>query len=232
MKKLLSLAAVVLTAALIFSGCQNASSSSDDGDKLPGTWLSSPEFKNYTSQPFAGTGVSSLTNGGSNKFEYKVTSAGSCTETIDSTTISSVSYPASKDADYTGFKATVKSSASAHYGFAFNINIVNSEWTYYYILLSDNSYTVKFSNKGSATTLKDWEQNNAIKEAKSENKITVYTDKDSKIHIVINGSDVYQIENPAVKQGSFGPVCCLTGTDKSGNRSFTTTYTFTEAQKK
>ncbi len=232
MKKLSFLSLVFAVTTVIFIGCQNPASSSDDGNKLPGTWLSTTNFKSFNNQPFSG--ISSFFNGGTSVFEYKLTGAGACaTEDIPgNNNFRSVTYPVSKDADFTGFKATVKSSASEYYGFAFNINIAGGVWSYYSIILSDNAYMIKYYHDTSSTTIKSWESHNAIKESTSENKITIYTDKDSTIHVLINETDVYQIKEPVLKQGQFGPIVCLRDPDVTNNVSLTVNYTFKDVQKK
>ena len=200
---------------------------------MPGTWSSTAEFNTNSSHPF-GT-ISSLTNDGSNKFTYVLANAHSCETAYNpgDGNYNSKIYASSKDADFTGFKATAKSTASEYYGFAFNINIVNEAWSYYYIVLSDTSFIIfQKINGGTSTKVVDWTQHNAVKASTEENKITVYADKDSTIHILINGTDVYQIKNPVLKQGQIGPVVCLKDTDVTNNVSLTTTYTFTEFQKK
>ena len=232
MKKLLSLAAVVLTAALIFSGCQNASSSSDDGDKLPGTWASTAEFNDNYDPPF--DNVSSFTHKGNGVFEYKVTNASGVAagKKPPSGKFIPLSYRVTKDADYTGFKITSISSSTTYHGVSFNITVTDNKWSYYRLLLSDKSYNLDLCEAGTETELKGWTQHNAIKASTEENLITVYADKDSNIHIQINNVEIYKIEKPKLKQGQIGPVCCLSDLQVTGNSTFTTTYTFKEFQKK
>lgn len=233
MKKLLSLAAVLLTAALIFTGCQNASSSSDDGDKLPGTWLSTIEYNTWTNDdPFGpGSSFSSKENGA---YEYKLTNVSTTTLRPTEGKFRNSLYAVSKDADFTGFKATAKTTASQYYGFVFNINIdANGKWKDYTVVLSDTSFTVDYNDAtGTGAELVPWTKNSAIKASPAENNVTVYTDKDSTIHILINGADVHQIKNPVLTQGKVGAVCCFKYTDIANNTVSTTNYNFKEFQKK
>ena len=205
-KKLSFLSLVFAVTTVIFIGCQNPASSSDDGNKLPGTWSSTAEFYNSYAAPF--DNISTLTHKGGGVFEYKLTNAGSATDS-DKPSAGSVTFvlmTVSKEADFTGFKATTKSSASEWFGFVFNYNLAGTVKSYYYILFKDGAYKVAQRINGETTVLKDWEVNNQVKESTKENSITIYTDKDEKIHILVNNSDIYQIATPVLKQGAFGPI--------------------------
>ena len=68
MKKLLKVSILLLTAALLFSGCSNASSSSED-DSLPGTWTENTGYYSSFAAPYQG---STLT-GTNNTFVYTLT---------------------------------------------------------------------------------------------------------------------------------------------------------------
>ena len=231
MKKLLSLAAVLLTAALIFTGCQNASSSSDDGDKLPGTWLSTTDFENFTNHEAFGPG-SSFSSKGNGAYEYKLTDVSTTTKRPSEGQFKNHIYAVTRNADFTGFKATAKSTASEYYGFAFNINIEGENWKYYSVVLSNTSFTIDYNAPGADAELAPWTKNNAIKASPEENNVTVYADKDSTIHILINNADVHQIKNPVLTQGYVGAICCLKYTDIANNTVCTANYNFKEVQKK
>lgn len=230
MKKLLTIATVLLTAALVFTGCSNPAASSGGGDggpSLPGNWTTTAET--YTSYK-KNDGRTITVN------EKTVTCTIVSTELSDSDKpdggITYWTYPITTDTkEYTGFKASAKcSSSNCGYGLVFcGVDIDSSHYSAYTLLISNDGFKVRKTISNATSDITDWQTNACIKAEPTANDVIVYTDSNS-IIIQINGTQVYKIDNPELKKGWVGFTTNIAKKDVDAASTVTQTYTFNEFQ--
>ena len=229
MKKLLKVSILLLTAALLFSGCSNASSSSED-DSLPGTWTENTGYYSSFAAPYQG---STLT-GTNNTFVYTLTKPAEVADEDkpEEGTFSYYKYGVTKEKNFTGFKAKAScTSPNSGYGFIFcETSTENKVYSYYTLILCGKSFILSEKVNGTSAKLYEWTQDNAIETEPEENEIIVYTDDDSSIIININGSNVAAIRSPKLSKGACGICCNISSTDVKNNTPIAATYTFEEFQ--
>lgn len=218
MKKVFKLTALLLLVGALLVGCK-----SNADEKLPGNWTTTAEYNEFSSGMLKGTGPS---------YVYKDDYTGGRTYyPTKANTFNYSTWRVVKNSNFTGFKATAKSSpADALYGFAFCINVdSNNDWSYYALIIDDDAFLIKQTVAGISSVLYDWESNSAIKPVTEQNVVTVYTENSS-IKIFINGVLVKTIASPALKSGYCGVLGCVTYEEYIGASPVTTTYTFEKFQ--
>lgn len=231
MKKLLSVTAVLIAAALFFAGCNNAANTPEDApeEKLPGTWTTEADvFSNYTQKPGRAISVTDKTvtftctpselqsadipeNGGFYSFVYSFT----------------------VDNIYTGFKVSASGSSSkSGCGLIFcGKDEDNNSWSGYQLLIDYDGIVLNQYDKGNRTQIiDDWLSNDAIKKEPNTNEIAIYTDSDDSIVIMFNGTKVYTIKNPVHKKGWIGFTTNIAKDDATAGKTVTQKYSFTEFQ--
>ena len=194
MKKLLTIATVLLTAALVFTGCSNpAASSGDGGEKLPGTWVSSVTYLDDWSQ--------NNWTASKNQISYNFANPAS----LNIPKKSSTTYAANiTPTQLYGVKAIIKqeSESGADIGLVlFQTSGSNGNWdTYYELRFWQNSYILYEKLSGEEPTClsrtEDGYTNtshNAIKKEGNENEVLFYTDGDYLV-IKVNGTEIKRIE--------------------------------------
>ena len=197
MKKLLSVTAVLIAAALFFAGCNNAANTPEDApeEKLPGTWVSSLTYYNPATQ---GNWTYNK-----NKVSYKCTNAASLgiekdysstfTCGVSATQLYGVRAKIKQDA-FTkaepGLILFLKTSENSNGGSTFD--------QYYSLTFYKGSYTLYEKEIGkqrvclSTHKYEDGNEysntyNDAIKDEGNENEVLFYTDGD-KMVLKVNGT--------------------------------------------
>ncbi|SFI95754.1 hypothetical protein SAMN04487775_1094 [Treponema bryantii] len=194
MKKLLTISAVLLAAALVFTGCSNpAANSGDEGEKLPGTWSSSVTYYNDYNQ-----NGWTLKN---NTISYKCDDP--TTLQIPTNKVQLLSLPISSDKIY-GVNVKLKQAkfTDSEYGILFLESGDSSDNTnsYYRLTLWQNSYILYEKLSGHAETLLsvngEYQNivNNAIKKEGEENDVLFYTEGEELV-LKINGTEIKRIAN-------------------------------------
>jgi len=228
MKKLLTVTAVLLTAALFFTGCKNAANS-DGGEDLPGKWKSDLNFYPAQNANVERTGGVLTTDGkGTAIFQNTNPTQPDPANPIIERNFRNDIYKFSKENNLTGFEATAKSTSSyCTYGFSFNIS---NDWkNMYQIILEYDSFEIQKEIDGTWSIIKNWTQNNAIKLEPAENTVTVYKDGNS-IVIKVNGTTIHTIENPEITKGSVGYMPSVAYEDIESGTGYTITYKLKQAQ--
>ena len=194
MKKLLSVTAVLIAAALFFAGCNNAANTPEDApvEKLPGTWVSSvPYFDDWSQNNWTAS---------KNQISYNLANPASLNIQQD--------YSSTYAANITqtqlyGVKAILKqeSESGADIGLVlFQTSGSNGNWdTYYELRFWQNSYILYEKLSGEEPTCLSKNGNiivtrdNAIKPEGNENEVLFYTDGDDLV-IKVNGTEIKRIE--------------------------------------
>ncbi len=227
MKKLLSVAALLMIALLFFSGCAKDA----DPNALPGVWATSVELNTSPHSFWLNKG--NLTYNNENKTFVYNCNAGELTGDYapGNNRFNTHLHLLTTDSNYTGFKATVSSSADAYYGFVFNCTYSGSTWSYYLIYVHNNKFFIqKMINEELTDITPSWTVNTAINDSSTENEVLVYKDNDSSIVIKFNGETIYTITNPQISLGKIGVACCVSGSDCAANTAVTTNWKFTGFQ--
>ncbi len=232
MKKLLTISAVLLAAALVFTGCSNPASSSGDGPTektYPGTWTTDAN-----------------TWSGYNTSTGRTITVNNNTITVSTNTTTYANMPASgkwsygadeftRNGTFKGFAATATSTSKAGCGFCFGYSEDkddNSKFSSYVLIIQDGACLVTKAVDGvwDTVTASDWISNTCINTGNSTNEVVVYTDTDSSIIIEINGTAVRRIQSPAstLRVGNVGFSPVISGSDTG---TVTQTYTFKKFQK-
>ena len=81
------------------------------------------------------------------------------------------------------------------------------------------------------TTIKDWTKFESINLNSKTNEVSIYTDDDGSICIMINSETVAKIENPTLKPGYIGVAVNVNRTEYDNNSHINVTYDFIEFQK-
>lgn len=237
MKKLLTLSAVFVAAALFFTGCTQPTNPTGNTNPGPGNWSTtanwlsgsdSPVFKNSDgsiscgSVTIDGQGGAVYTN--TNPRETKTGSAA-----LTENQFRNSAYRFMSDLDITGFEATAKCTSTASTcGFKFN---VSSDWlNLYELFIQGNQFYLKKRINNSTSTIQNWTTSSAINAEPGENKVTVYKDGNA-IKIFINGTNVYTINNPELTSGSVAFICGLGYADIQNQTNITATYKITNLQR-
>ena len=198
MKKLLTIATVLLTAALVFTGCSNPASSGDgdDGEKLPGTWVQSVNY--YKAE------TGELWSNNNNKISFGCSDPS--TLGIGQKYATTYTCPITPTQLY-GVRAKIKQNAFTEaepgiYLFLTTSKDANNNTsfdTYYSLTFYKGSYTIYEKENGKervclssqydAEDDKTYENtwNDAIKAEGNENEVLFYTDGD-KLVLKINGT--------------------------------------------
>ncbi len=219
MKKVFKLTALLLLVGALLVGCKGNS-----GNKYPGNWTTTADYIDFTTGMLTGTGPSYVYKddytGGRSRYPSKAN------------TFTYTTWRTNKNSQFTGFRATAKSSpADALYGFAFCISVDgNGDWSYYSIIIDSDAFMVKQQVAGVDSVLFDWESNAAIKPVVQSNEVVVYTEKNGAIKLVINGTVVKTIASPVLKSGVCGVLGPVTYEQYAAGTTVTTTYKFEEFQ--
>ena len=226
MKKLLSVAALLMIALLFFTGCAKDA----DPNALPGAWSPSAEQYGSFTATFGGKGT--LVQSGTNQYTFSVDTA----EIPDANKPTAGRFSwwvknITTDPIYTGFKATVTSTADTYYGFSFNCTTTSDQWSYYAIFFHSNKFLINKIVNDSPTTIISWTPNTAINEAPTENEILIYKDAESNIVIKANGTEIYKLTSPQLTIGKCGVVLAVSDVDCNAGREISTLYTFKEFQR-
>ena len=227
MKKLLSVAALLMIALFFFTGCP---SEPPDPNALPGLWTT-PELNTSPTTFWLNKGnliynnedktfvfncnTSELTGDnipGDGKFQYYL-------------------HLLTTDENYSGFKSTVSSTTDTYYGFVFNCTYSGGTWSYYVINFYKNKFLLQKMVNDQKYTMNSWSINSAINASSTENEILVYKDTDSSIVIKVNGQSIYTITNPQLTSGRIGVSCCVSDDDYNNGTEITTTWKFKEFQR-
>ena len=228
MKKLLTVTAVLMAAALIFTGCKNAANSDDGGEDLPGTWTSDAEvFEKYKDHPGRKITVTDKT--------VTFTCTPSEVESSDVPSQGFYSYPYSftTESIYTGFKVSASGSSSkSGCGLLFcGQDVGDNSWSGYKLLLDYDGFMLEQIDEGKYSDITtNWVTNSAIKKEPAANDVTIYTDSDSNIVIKINGTKVYTLKNPTYKKGWIGFTANIAKDDVTAGKTVTQKYVFKEFQ--
>ena len=227
MKKILGALLVLMVATLLFTGCQKEV----DPNALPGSWSPSAEIDGepYT---FKG-GKATITKTGNNQFTYICNTSELDSQYKPDSGFVSTAYSITTDPVYTGFRAVASSSEDTYYGFVFNhtYNTNTQKHSYYYLVLSDQYFSLKKCVEGSFSTVRDWTQKDAIKANPDENEVLVYKDTNSDIVIKINDTEVCTITSPSLTIGRCGICACVSKDDCDNNRTITSTFKFLQFQR-
>lgn len=229
MKKLLTIAAVLLTAALVFTGCSNpASGGGEGGPSLPGNWKTTANYNSGTYTIFNTGSLSLDGKGGAIYTNATPTETGTGTNVLTANTFRTSCYKLVSDLNFTGFEGTVScTSAYSTYGYCFN---VSSDFkSYYEVVIQGHGVLIRQYINSAKTILVDWENYSFIKAEPSENTVTVYKDGNS-IVIQINGSTVYTISNPELTMGAIACTCGLSYDDIQHQTNIKTTYKLSKFQ--
>lgn len=225
MKKILSfgmLLAVLLTLGL--TGCKS------DPDALPGIWLDVTDFyQGATNQPFKiGTvAVSDQTV----TYELQQPANIADADKIEKGYYRSSCYYWTKEAKFTGFKASVKSNAYGGCGFIFNQSNVGDVWSYYYLYInSTGSFKIDQVVTDVSTPVKDFTKTDALKPFGDKDEVLVYTDKNGDIIVKINNKQVAVIKNPVLKNGRVGTVFTVSYEDVQKDTPIKSVYDFKQFQ--
>ncbi len=239
MKKLISLSAALLTAAMLFTACSNPSGgdSGNSSNPGPGSWSSSANWYSDTDSPVFednGTGATcgSITRDGTGGAVYTnpnpvETYTGN--RALQNGKFRNSAYRFMSDTDITGFEATAKcTSTESTYGFKFN---VSTDWNNLYeLFIQGNGVLIRKRINSTVTTLQDWINFSEIKSEPAENKVTVYKDGNA-IKIFVNGKNVYNINNPELTSGAVAFTCGIGYADIQNHTSITATYKITKLQR-
>ena len=230
MKKLLTIAAVFLTAALVFTGCSNPASGGGEGPTektYPGTWTTDA---NTWSSYNTSTGRTATVN--------------NRTVTVSTNTDTFANMPAAgnwsygawdftRNGNFKGFSATASSTSTAGCGFCFGYSEDSSKKVSAYVLIIQNGaclVTKQIAGVWDTPAASDWVSNTCINTGTSTNEVVVYTDSDSSIVIEINGTEVRRITSPestlCIGDIGFSPIVSASDTG-----TVTQTYTFKKFQK-
>ncbi len=217
MKKLLTVTAVLLTAALLFTGCKNAANS-DGGEDLPGTWVSSLDYyQPYTANNWTGN---------KNTISYDCSNVSSLgIETGYTMTYAS---GLSEGPQLYGVRAKIKQNTftDAEPGIIlFKTSSADGKWDTYYTLtfwkgsyilyekLSGQERTcISKTSDGTETYSNTWHK--SIKEEGNTNEVLFYTDGD-KLVLKVNGSTVTTIQKK-LDTGDTG-ACIVIPSDATGS---------------
>ena len=230
MKKLLTIAAVLLTAALVFTGCSNpASGGGEGGPSLPGNWKTTANYFDANTQSVFETGSITFDGKGGaiyNNAAPKETKTGEDELKVNEFRFDS--YKLVRDLDFTGFEGTAScTSTYSTYGYRFN---VSSDWkNLYEIIIQGQQALIRKRINGTTTKLTDWETYSCIKAEPSENTFTVYKDGSS-IVIQINGTTIYTISNPEITNGGIACTCGISYDDILHQTNIKTTYKLSKFQ--
>ena len=225
MKKLLTIATVLLTAALVFTGCSNPAASSGDGggdggSSLPGTWTSNVEYF----EDFSKDGWSRSRN----VVKYNCTNPSSL-NIVEGKSISQwVPYTGQQ---IYGFKAKIKQDkfTTGDYGFNFFYDNKGTSNDYtddscYELTFWDTSYMLWKKINGEWTCLSVREGtnssnifNDAINPEGQENEVLVYSEG-SNLVIKVNGTELCTIPRE-LEKGSFNALLNIPYEVKTNNKT-------------
>ena len=228
MKKFLKATAMLLALAAMFTVAGCKTNADDNG--LPGHWSSVTAYQTPTDTRVAGSGPNYTYTSSYAKAEdcFKDDAKAGTGDFYYSNFVLT-----SYDDEFTGFKATASSTpVRSPYGFNFNMtyNETTEKWKYYTLIIIDDAFKVNLSEGKESKTIIDWKEDDAIKPAAQGNTITVYTEKDSSIAIMINNKIVGVIRNPEVKSGYCGIIGAITYEEYTTQVPTVSKYKFIEFQ--
>ena len=238
MKKLLTISAILLASALIFTGCtQPTNGENPSTNPGPGNWSTTanwysgtygPVFENADKTISCGS-VSQDGQGGAVYTNTNPVETQTGSNVLTQSTFRSNAYKIISDLDITGFEGTAKcTSEHSTYGYDF---YVSSDWSNYYeLFLWGSHFMLKKRINNTNSIIQNWTSSSAIKAEPSENKITVYKDGNA-IKILINGTNVYTINNPEITSGTVAYICGISYEDIHNNTNITATYKVTNLQR-
>ena len=240
MKKLLTLSAVLLAAAMLFTACSNASGGDSDGGGSKGdsgSWSTTAKWYTSGASPVFYNSDNSITcgsftpdgKGGAVYYNQHPVETKTGSDALKSNQFRFTGYLFMSDYDITGFEGTAKcTSANSSYGFYFN---VDEDWkNLYQVVIQGDGVLIKKRINGTTTTIQDWKTDNAIKAEPSENKIKV-AKNGKNIDISINGVNVYTITNAETTKGSIAGICGIGYDDILNDTPITATYKITRLQR-
>ena len=226
MKKLLSISAVLLTAALIFTGCAQPTVP-ENTNPGPGTWTSNVNFLEEFSENFWTRSKNLMT--------YNCTNPSSLNIPSGKTLSSWVSYSADK---VYGFKAKIKQDkfTDGEYGFIFfyddkNTDSVDDD-SYYSLSFWDESYILYKVINGTSTCLSSSTSNgttysntynSAIKPEGQENEVIVYSEGNNLV-IKVNGTTIKTITRE-LEPGTVNALVKIPYSVQQNNKTFNTDFT-------
>ena len=224
MKKLLSISAVLLTAALIFTGCAQPTVP-ENTNPGPGTWTSNVNFLEEFSENFWTRSKNLMT--------YNCTNPSSLNIPSGKTLSSWVSYSADK---VYGFKAKIKQDkfTDGEYGFIFFYDDKNTESptddSYYQLSFWKESYILYKRINGTMTCLSTPEGtnysntfNDAIKPEGQENEVIVYSEGNNLV-IKVNGTTIKTITRE-LEPGTVNALVKIPYSVQQNNKTFNTDFT-------
>ena len=223
MKKLTKLSILFLLTTTVFFGCKNQT---PEEESLPGEWTEDSTFEDDEVYPY--TGAKLTTTGNTVIFDYPEP------RLIDNAPDEN-SYIGKNagltSASFKGFKANVKCTLDSSIpGFVFYGS--SSESSYYLLIINPYQEISLMQKKGTTlTTIKDWTKFESINLNSKTNEVSIYTDDDGSICIMINSETVAKIENPTLKPGYIGVAVNVNRTEYDNNSHINVTYDFIEFQK-
>ncbi len=230
MKKLLSISAILLAAALVFTGCSNPSSGSgSDPDALPGKWKTNLDFFTGTNDCKYCGGTITHDGKGGVVYSNPNPTEPDPSSPMEEGHMTSAFYTICADTNLTGFEATAKSTSPyCTYGFGWAIS--ENDWNNMYELSFEyNGFILYEEINGVWTPIQNWKNDSSIKKEPGENTVIVYKDG-SNIIIKVNGSVIYTIKNAKITKGRLAFRTAIGYEDVQTGEGYTITYKVKQAQ--
>ncbi len=228
MKKLLSISAALLTAALIFTACtQPTNPDGGNTNPGPGNWRDMATADHATNAYYTARNGRVITVSGN-----------TVTFTGDKNNLDDADKPTrgfnywtnqfTLDGNsFTGFTASAKgTSIKSGCGLVFCGSDTTSSYNAYTLLLANGCFMVRKVTNGTATDMfNDWINADYIKAEPQENEVTVYKDG-SDMYIKINNNLAFVIRNASYTSGWIGFTTNIGADDTTVSQ----TYTFKKVQ--
>lgn len=227
MKKLLSISAVLLTAALIFTGCaQPTNSDGGNTNPGPGNWRDMTTADHYTSYT-ARNGRVITVSGNTVTFTGDKNNLDDADKPTDGFSYWTNQFTLDGNS-FTGFTASAKgTSSNSGCGLVFCGTDTATSYNAYTLLLANGGYKVKKVTNGTSTEISGgWINNtNYVKAEPQDNEVTVYKDG-TKLVIKINGNLAFEIREAEYTSGWIGFTTNIGADDTTVSQ----TYTFKKVQ--
>ena len=199
MKKLLTVAAVLMAAAMFFTGCKNAANSDDGGEDLPGTWVSTVDYyEANTGNPWSNNKnkVSfSCSNATSLGIEEGYSSTYSCA--VSPTQLYGVRAKVKQNAFTKAepglilFLTTTGQGSNTKFDTYYSLTFYKGSYTLYEKESGKESVCLSTSTENGETYENTW--HDAIKQEGNSNEVLFYTDG-NKLVLKINGTKIATID--------------------------------------